>query len=111
MLLVMLCTDPTEVETVLRNHPKVSAAAVYGVPHTLLGELVEAAVTLNPRHGDDDATNSDEIIRQLRELCQKDLAAYKVPRNIQIVADFPRGPTGKIQKHILRKKGKERRIR
>ena len=67
-------------------------------------------MTLNPRHGENSLSH-DEIIKELRVLCQTDLAAYKVPRNIEIVADFPRGPTGKIQKHILRKKGKERRTR
>ena len=88
----------------MRNHPRVSAAAVYGVPHALLGELVHAAVTLNatPTPSDQD----DDLVQELKTLCQESLAPYKVPRQIEIVADFPRGPTGKIQKHILRNRAR-----
>lgn len=95
-----------EVETVLRNHPKVAAAAVYGVPNDLLGEVVHAAVTLNSR-----SQNRMDLIQELKQLCQNDLAPYKIPRSIEVVDDFPRGPTGKIQKHILRRLAKERRRR
>ena len=90
----------------LRDHPSVSAAAVYGVPHALLGELVQAAVTLNSPAS---AGPEGQLIAELRALCEKSLAPYKVPRVISVVADFPRGPTGKIQKHILRKRARGQR--
>jgi len=39
---------------------------------------------------------------ELREFCRSRLAAYKVPRQVRVAADLPRGPTGKILKRALR---------
>ena len=96
-----------EVEDVLRGHPRVSKAAVYGVPDALLGELVEAAVTLRDKPSDDTAAGPHSAVteRDLRAHCSASLAQFKVPHRIVLLArdsDMPTTSTGKIQKKRLR---------
>ncbi|HET7343123.1 MAG TPA: AMP-binding protein [Methylomirabilota bacterium] len=87
---------PLEVEAVLATHEAVKQAYVVGVPDRDRGELVVAAVEL--REG---ATATTET---LTAFCRERIAAYKVPvRFVFRKADeFPRTPTGKVQKPRLR---------
>lgn len=85
---------PREVEEVLYQHPAVREAAVIGVPHDRLGEEVKAVVSLKPGA----MATCDEIIAH----CKEHVAAYKYPRVVEIIADLPKGPTGKILKRPLR---------
>ena len=85
---------PREVETVLEEHPAVADAAVLGKPDPSRGEVVVAFVTLK----DSSQTSSDE----LRGFCRERLAGYKTPREVYILDDLPRGPTGKILKRELK---------
>jgi long-chain acyl-CoA synthetase len=85
---------PREVEEVLFAHPAVAEAAVIGKPDPRLGEEVVAFVALKPGVKAD----PDDIIAY----CRERLAAYKYPRKVRIVADLPKGPTGKILKRELR---------
>jgi O-succinylbenzoic acid--CoA ligase len=88
---------PTEVEEVLAGHPVVIDAAVLGRPDPEWGEAVVAQVVV--REGvSADATLSAE----LRALCAGRLAAFKVPKRVEFVAEIPRGPTGKLQRRALR---------
>ena len=84
---------PREVEEVLYEHPAVAEAAVIGVPDELLGEEVAAMVTLKPG-----ATASPG---ELRDHVKSQLAAYKYPRKVWIVAGLPHGDTGKILKRAI----------
>lgn len=83
-----------EVEDVLTDHEAVEEAAVVGVPHEIYGQAVKAFV--KPR-GDSDL--STEV---LREHAAVDLASFKVPEEIEFVAEFPRTSVGKIEKKTLR---------
>jgi long-chain acyl-CoA synthetase len=85
---------PREVEEVLYEHEEVVEAAVIGVPHESHGEEVKAIVALSP----DAKATSDE----LQAFCKDRLAAYKYPRIVEIIAELPKGPTGKILKRELR---------
>jgi long-chain acyl-CoA synthetase len=85
---------PREVEEVLYEHEEVVEAAVIGVPHERHGEEVEAIVALTA-----DAKATPE---ELQAFCKERLAAYKYPRTVRIVAELPKGPTGKILKRELR---------
>jgi len=83
-----------EVESVLTEHPSVFEAAVIGVPDEMRDEAIKAYVILQTG-----ATISEEV---LIAHCRERLAKFKVPDSIEFVADFPRTPVGKIQKHVLR---------
>jgi long-chain acyl-CoA synthetase len=85
---------PAEIEDVLRAHPAVLDAAAFGVPHAELGESVRAAVELLPGKHADEA--------ELLAYVSGKLAAYKRPRAIDVVAEIPRNPTGKVLKTELR---------
>ncbi len=85
---------PREVEELLYQHPAVAEAAVLGKPDERLGEEVMAVVSLKAgEHAD-----PDEIIEWAKER----IAAYKYPREVRIVDELPKGPTGKITKRLLR---------
>jgi long-chain acyl-CoA synthetase len=93
---------------VLINHPAVTDIAVFGVPNDEFGEEVEAAVHLAPGK---DAT--PELEQDLRAFAKEKLAGYKNPRSYDFHTDFPRTPTGKLQKRLLRDpywEGRERSI-
>jgi O-succinylbenzoic acid--CoA ligase len=82
--------SPAEVERVLLAHPGVLEAAAAGRPDTRWGEVVVAAVVA--RSGT--AIAGDDLIAH----CRRHLAAYKLPRDIRIVAALPRSTLGKIQR-------------
>ena len=84
---------PREIEEVLYEHPEVREAAVVGVPHDEYGEEIGAAVSLT-----DGAQVTTE---ELRDYVRERVAAYKYPRDVWIVDDLPKGPTGKILKREI----------
>lgn len=85
---------PAEVEQYLYKLPQVQEVAVYGVPHPEKGEQVVAAVVPKPGR----TITADEVIAY----CRANIAAYKVPARVDVVAELPKSPTGKILKRILR---------
>jgi long-chain acyl-CoA synthetase len=88
---------PQEIEDCLVMHPKVADVAVFGVPNEDLGEEVKAVV--QPADG---IEPSDELARELAAYARDHIAAFKVPRTIDFLAELPRLPTGKLYKRILR---------
>lgn len=88
---------PREVEDVLRQHPGVADLAVLGKPDPGRGEIVAAFVM--PREGQ--TLVPDELRAFART---QGLAQWKVPREIFIVPDLPRSPTGKILRRELAEK-------
>jgi long-chain acyl-CoA synthetase len=85
---------PREVEETLMAHPKISLAAVVGIPHEEYGEEVMAYVV--PRDGAQ--VTAEEIIAWSR----KEMAGFKYPRYVEIRTSLPLGATGKILKSELR---------
>ena len=83
---------PNEIESVLLGHDQVAEAAVVGAPSAELGEEVVAFVTMR------EPVSADA----LRSLCASQLAAYKVPKFVQVLAEMPRTNVGKIDKQRLR---------
>ncbi|MFI0713807.1 AMP-binding protein [Streptomyces inhibens] len=85
---------PREVEDVLYSHPAVREAAVVGVPDAYRGESVKAYVSLRPGTAPDPA--------ELSAYCKERLAAYKYPREVEILAELPKTTSGKILRRELR---------
>ncbi|WP_370411330.1 class I adenylate-forming enzyme family protein [Streptomyces fradiae] len=85
---------PREVEDVLYTHPAVREAAVVGVPDAYRGETVKAYVSLRPGAAADPA--------ELSAYCAGRLAAYKYPREVEILPELPKTTSGKILRRDLR---------
>ena len=84
-----------EVENCLNSHPGVQNSAVVGIPHEIWGEAVCAMVTL--AHGCE--VSSPELI----DHCKQHLARYKAPKKIEITAQLPTSPAGKILRREVRR--------
>ncbi len=85
---------PREIEEVLMAHPAVADAAVVGRKDGNRGEVVVAFII--PHEGNPPKPE------ELREFCRhKGLSQWKVPREIRVVQEFPRSPTGKVLKREL----------
>ena len=88
--------SPREVDEVLMDHPAVSQAVTFAVPHEKLGEEVAVALVLR---------ESEEVSeREIREFAARRLADFKVPRRVLFLDEIPKGPTGKLQRIGLAEK-------
>jgi fatty-acyl-CoA synthase len=84
---------PVEVEKMLAAHDEVAEATVLGVDDEQYGQRLVAFVVLT----DGATANPGELKAHVRE----NLANYKVPREITILSELPRGSTGKILRNEL----------
>lgn len=85
--------SPREIDEALLEHYAVEQAAAFAVPHPTLGEDLLAAVVVRAGAEIDGAT--------LRTFLSERLSGFKVPSQILMVEELPKGPTGKLQRHRL----------
>ena len=85
---------PKEIESIIDNLEEVNESAVIGIKDNDLGERVVAIVVKK----DGSEITKDELITSLK----KDIAGFKVPKNIFFAEELPRNAMGKVQKNILR---------
>ena len=91
---------PRDVEDVIYQHPAVKETAVVGAPDPYRGETVKAFVAL--KEGMEGSLSPEEIIA----FCKERMAAYKYPRQVEIVSEIPKTLTGKFLRRTLREKDK-----
>jgi malonyl-CoA/methylmalonyl-CoA synthetase len=89
---------PAEIEGFINDMPGVAESAVVGVPHPDFGEAVVAVVVPQPGATLDGAA----MIARLKG----QIANFKVPKQLFVVADLPRNAMGKVQKNLLREQHK-----
>ena len=82
--------SPLEVDSILLDHPEIKQVVTFAVPHPKLGEEVAAAVVLS------EGSQSDE--KDIRGFAKEKMADFKVPRQIVILDEIPKGATGKMQR-------------
>jgi long-chain acyl-CoA synthetase len=85
---------PREIEEAINLHPAVAESAVVGKKDPSRGEVVVAFVTLKPEQ----QATPDQIRTFARD---QNLATFKVPREVYVVDELPRSPTGKVLKREL----------
>ena len=78
---------PEEVESALKSHPAVFDALVVGAPDERWGQRVVAVVQARPG----EEPTLDELVAH----CRTKVAGYKVPRDLWLVAEVRRSPSGK----------------
>jgi benzoate-CoA ligase family protein len=92
--------SPKEVESALLEHPAVLEAAVVGIPDPQIGARVKGFVALRAEHA-----GSDALAEEIREFVRGVIAPYKVPQQIEFMAELPKTPNGKILRRALRERG------
>jgi len=85
---------PAEIEELLITHPAIEESSVIGVEDADWGERLAAFVVLRPGQ----ELTEDEV----KDFVKANLARYKVPREVHLVDELPRNPTGKVLKRELR---------
>ncbi|MFI7010424.1 FadD3 family acyl-CoA ligase [Streptomyces sp. NPDC050145] len=88
---------PAEIEQLLGLHPDVADVAVVGIPDGRLGEVGKAYVVRRPGA----VSTADDLIAWSR----REMANYKVPREVTFVTELPRNASGKVVKGALRSGG------
>ncbi len=91
-----LWVSPIEIETRLMEHPAVREAAVVGVQIDNASRIKAGVILAGEVRGD------DALVAELQDWCKQSLLRYQYPHLIEFVDDFPRTPTGKIQRFKLR---------
>ncbi len=89
---------PQEVEDLLAGHENVAEAAVFGVDDEKFGQRLKAVVVT--KGGD---LSADEV----KAYVKKNLAGYKVPRDVEFIDELPRNATGKVLKRELKEEPEE----
>lgn len=89
---------PSEVESVLIQHPAIAEIAVVGSPHPEKYQVVKAFIVLKPGYNP-----SKELALDIFKYAKHQLAYYKIPRILEFVDDFPKTISGKILRRELRK--------
>ncbi len=85
---------PAEIEGYLNDLPGVAESAVIGVPHADFGEAVVAVLVARPGA----ALDAGAVVAALKA----QIANFKVPKQVFVVAELPRNTMGKVQKNLLR---------
>ncbi|SEL90680.1 class I adenylate-forming enzyme family protein [Rhodococcus maanshanensis] len=83
-----------EVEEAIRPRADIVDVAVIGRPHPQWGETVVAVVAT--------VGGATLELDELREYLADKLARYKIPRELVVVDELPRNPSGKLTKHVIR---------
>lgn len=86
--------SPTEIEDILYTLPKVAQVSVVAIPDERLGEKTCACII--PKSG--------ELITQeeVKAFFKDKVAHFKIPDRVELLAEFPTTPSGKIKKNVLR---------
>lgn len=86
---------PAEVERFLYSHPAVKEVAVIGVPDEKWGEVGKAFISLQ----EGQSLAEEEV----SAFCTGQLAKYKIPKHVEIVAELPKNDAGKIDRLALKR--------
>lgn len=79
---------PEEVEAVLETLPEIKMAKISGIPHPLMGQIVQAEVVLE--------NNCSIDVETVLTYCRKRLSTFKVPQRVLIVDELPMTASGKL---------------
>lgn len=82
---------PEEVEGILEALPEIKQARITGVPHPLMGQIVQAEVILEQGQQID--------IEELLTYCRKRLSTFKVPQRVLVVDKLPMTGSGKVRRY------------
>jgi acetyl-CoA synthetase len=93
---------PSEIEDCLAGHPAVQLAAAIGKPDPVRTEIVKAYVMLRPGE-----TPSEALAADIRDWVKSRLSMHEYPREVDFVDSLPLTTSGKVIRHLLRKRAAE----
>ena len=90
---------PRELEDVLFEHEAIENVAIIGIPNPEIpgSEHVKAFVVLR-----DGFRENDEMANELKEFCRKNVAPYKVPKELEFRKELPETLVGKVLRKDLK---------
>ncbi len=85
---------PREIDEVFYDHPKVLEACAIGIPHPTRGEAIKVFVVVKE--------NESATMEELMAHCERHLARYKLPTEIEFRKTLPKSTVGKILRKALK---------
>ena len=86
--------SPKEIEEVILELPEIHEVSVVGIHDEILGEAIRAVVVLKEGYEMDAHT--------VQRYCQKNLASFKIPKEIIFADELPKTTSGKVQRYLLK---------
>ena len=95
---------PSQIEEILLKHEAVLDASVIGIPHSYKINVPKAFITLKNGYKE-----TNKLRQELMQLCQKNLAKYAIPYELEIRKNLPKTIIGKIDFLKLQQENIEKR--
>ena len=88
---------PAVIEEVINKHPGIDKVCVIGIPHPYKMHVPKAIMVLK------DGYDKERVLKDLKEMCQKELSVYSQPKEYEFRDDLPKTLYGKIDYKSLEK--------
>ncbi len=85
------CLYPQYIENIIDSHPKVLMSCVIGIDHPYKVQVAKAFIVLRNGYTDD-----DDLLKEIKEHCEKNLARYSWPTEYEFRSELPKTLVGKI---------------
>ena len=92
---------PAHIEEVLLKHPYIKECGVIGIPHPYKVQVPKAYIVLK-----NDVENNRNILKEIKDYCNKELSKYMIPKEFVIREELPKTLVGKINYKELEKENK-----
>lgn len=93
---------PSYIENVIISHPSVLTCTVIGVPDKYRGQIAKAYIVLK-----DGVEETNELKNEIKELCQKNISKYAIPKEYEYRKQLPKTLVGKVAFTKLEEENKE----
>ena len=90
------CLYPQYIENVIDSHPDVMMSCVIGIPHPYKVQVAKAFIVLKNKD-----INHDDVIKSVRDHCEKNLSRYSWPYEYEIRDELPKTLVGKVAYNVL----------
>lgn len=84
---------PKEIEEAIAELDGIAEVAVVGIPDEILGQIIKAFIVIRP------GARLDAM--SVKAHCQRRLATYKIPKQVEFAPELPRTASGKVKKFLL----------
>ncbi len=97
------CLYPQYIENIIDSHPKVLMSCVIGINHPYKVQVAKAFIVLKNEY-----TSNDDILNEIKEHCEKNLARYSWPSEYEFREELPKTLIGKIAYSKLENEEREK---